>query len=83
MENVNLSELKEREIDAQLSMKVAKVVWMELARDVEILRRAVARCEAKVLVCLVLLVLVGGCHTVNGLGKDLQAMTKEYNQEKE
>jgi len=72
MKSVNLSQLKEREIDARLSAKVAKVVWQELVREAKILKRQIARVEGKVLVCLVLLVLVGGCATCKGIFQDVE-----------
>lgn len=67
---VNLAKLKEEEINARLDAKVAKAVYHQLVREWEFLHRLVKQAESKVLVCVLLLILVGGCNTAHGVFKD-------------
>jgi predicted small secreted protein len=77
---MNLAQLKQEEIEARMNAKVAKAIWQELVREAEFLKRLVAKAESKILVCLVLLIFVGGCGNtfrgfgtlVKGVGQDIE-----------
>ena len=83
---MKLTELKSEAVNARIMAEAQMEIWLEYEEEAEAIRKKVAQQEVKqgackVLICLVLLLILGGCNnTFDGFGRFVSGVGEDISQ---